>query len=100
MLDFDKAIENALDFAEEDGNTLVIVTADHETGGYSINAGGVDSGYVEGAFTTDYHTASMVPIFAYGPGASSFSGIMDNTEIFFKMKHLMQFKSPKGSPER
>ena len=99
MLDFDKAIENALDFAEKDGNTLVIVTADHETGGYSINAGGVDSGYVEGAFTTDYHTASMVPIFAYGPGASSFSGIMDNTEIFFKLKHLMQFKSPNGLPE-
>ena len=95
MLDFDKAIENALDFAQKDGNTLVVVTADHETGGYSVNDGLVDSGFVKGAFTTDYHKASMVPIFAYGPGATSFSGIMDNTEIFFKMKHLMQLHDSK-----
>ena len=90
MHDFDKAIEHALDFAEKDGNTLVVITADHETGGYSVNGIEPDSGKIKGAFTTDYHTACMVPIFAYGPGASSFTGIMDNTEIFFKMKHLMQ----------
>lgn len=89
LLDFDKAIEEALDFAKKDGKTLVIVTADHETGGYSINGGNQKKGEVEGKFTTDYHTATMVPIFAYGPGAASFTGIMDNTEIFYKLKYLM-----------
>ena len=93
MLDFDRAIEQALNFADLDGNTLVVVTADHETGGYSVNGYEADSGKVQGAFTTDYHTACMVPIFAYGPGASTFTGIMDNTEIFHKMKRLMQLKN-------
>ncbi|MCP4437920.1 MAG: alkaline phosphatase [Aureispira sp.] len=90
MLDFDKAIAEALAFAEKDGNTLVIVTADHETGGYSINGGNKKTGEVKGKFTSDYHTATMVPVFAYGPGAESFTGVYDNTEIFFKLKHLMQ----------
>jgi len=89
MLDFDRTIQQAFDFAEKDGNTLVLVTADHETGGYSINGGSAKEGKVEGKFTTDYHTATMVPIFAYGPGAESFTGIMDNTEIFYKLKYLM-----------
>ena len=92
MLDFDKAVQKALDFAKKDGNTLVVVTADHETGGYSIVDGNKKEGLVECKFTTDYHTATMVPIFAYGPGAESFSGVMDNTEIFFKLKSLMDIK--------
>lgn len=92
MLDFDKTVQEAFDFAEKDGNTLVIVTADHETGGYSINGGSQKDGKVEGKFTSDYHTATMVPIFAYGPGAESFAGIMDNTEIFYKLKYLMNLE--------
>jgi len=93
MLDFDRTIQQAFDFAEKDGNTLVLVTADHETGGYSINGGSKKEGKVEGKFTSDYHTATMVPIFAYGPGAESFTGIMDNTEIFFKLKYLMNLEA-------
>lgn len=90
MLDFDHAVAQALAFAEKDGNTLVLVTADHETGGYSINGGNLKTGEVKGKFTSDYHTATMVPVFAYGPGAESFTGVYDNTEIFFKLKHLME----------
>lgn len=98
MLDFDKTIQQAFDFAEKDGNTLVLVTADHETGGYSINGGSKKEGRVEGKFTSDYHTATMVPIFAYGPGSESFTGIMDNTEIFHKLKYLMNLqKIPSAS---
>lgn len=96
MLDFDRTIQEAFDFAEKDGNTLVIVTADHETGGYSINGGSQKEGKVEGEFTSDYHTATMVPIFAYGPGAKSFTGIMDNTEIFYKLKYLMNLEASKS----
>ena len=90
MLDFDKAIGKALEFAANDGETLVVVTADHETGGYSVN--GEKDGNLDCKFTTDYHTGVMVPIFAYGPGAESFTGIMDNTEIFYKLKHLMDLE--------
>jgi alkaline phosphatase len=84
-IEFDQVIGDALDFAQRDGNTLVIVTADHETGGYAINKGSrMDS--LATAFTTDYHTATMIPVFAYGPGSEQFSGIYENTAIFDKMK--------------
>lgn len=85
MLDFDKAIKEVLKFAAADGETLVIVTADHETGGYSINPGSTRDSLVT-AFTTDYHTAVMIPVFAFGPGAKLFSGIYENTAIYEKMR--------------
>lgn len=85
MLDFDNTIGAVLDFAEKNGETLVIITADHETGGYAINGGDRAEGTVDGAFTTDYHTATMVPVFAFGPGAEIFSGVYQNTAIFNKM---------------
>ncbi len=85
MLDFDKTIGEILDFAEKDQNTLVIITADHETGGYAINKGS-KMGKLETAFTSDYHTAVLIPVFAYGPGAELFSGIYENTAIYDKMK--------------
>lgn len=88
MLEFDQAIGHVLDFAEQDGETLVIVTADHETGGYAINYGSTHDSIVP-AFTSDYHTADLIPVFAKGPGASNFSGIYENTEIFHKMISLL-----------
>jgi len=91
MIEFDNAIGKVLDFAAKDGETLVIVTADHETGGYAIQNGSkMDS--IDGAFTSDYHTADLIPVFAYGPGAEQFAGIYENTAIFFKMKELFGFK--------
>ena len=89
MIDFDKAIGVVLEFANSEGNTLVIVTADHETGGYSI-LGGDKNGNLKGAFTTKGHTGSMIPVFAFGPGARKFSGIYENTEIFNKMLSSLQ----------
>jgi alkaline phosphatase len=85
MIDFDQAIGAALDFAKRDGNTLVIVTADHETGGMALTAGDMKSGTVEAKFVTNGHTGVMVPVFAFGPGAEAFSGIYPNTEIYKKM---------------
>jgi alkaline phosphatase len=95
MLDFDKTVAKVLDFAEKDGNTLVIITADHETGGYAINGYDAEADTVKGAFTTGYHTAAMVPVFAYGPGAEAFSGIIDNTDIFYKMMAALRLSKPK-----
>ncbi|MEM6397237.1 MAG: alkaline phosphatase [Bacteroidota bacterium] len=91
MLEFDKAIGLVLDYAKQNGETLVIVTADHETGGYAINYGSTRDSLVP-AFTSDYHTADLIPVFAYGPGASEFAGIYENTAIFDKMTNLLGLK--------
>jgi len=94
LIDFDDAIGKALDFAEKDGNTLVIVTADHETGGFTLSStqkkteeGKSYSDYNEitGTFSTNGHSATLIPVFAFGPGAEAFSGIYENTEIFYKI---------------
>jgi len=88
--DFDKAIGKILNFAKRDKETLVIVTADHETGGFAINPKSkMDS--IQGGFTDSYHTGTMVPVFAYGPGAELFSGIYENTAIYHKMRKALGF---------
>ena len=94
VLDFDRCIAAVLDFAERDGQTLVIVTADHETGGFTL-AGkekrvpfmGIQRDYdeIDMLFSTGGHSAAMVPVLAYGPGAQEFSGIYENTEIYHKI---------------
>lgn len=88
-IDFDKAIQAAVEFAKKDGNTLVIVTADHETGGLALNAGSLKNKTITPAHTTGHHTGIRVPIFAYGPGAEQFAGTMENTKVFSEMKLLM-----------
>lgn len=82
MIDFDGAIGTGLDFAQKNGNTLILVTADHETGGFAVHDGSIRAKQVtESGFTTSGHTATMVPIFAYGPQSLNFSGIQDNTRV-------------------
>jgi len=91
MLDFDQTIGKALQFAAKDGETLIIVTADHETGGFALVGGNMKTGMVKGAFTTGDHTSVMVPVFAYGPGAENFTGVMENTDIAKRIIKLMAF---------
>jgi alkaline phosphatase len=102
LIDFDEAIGKALDFAENDGNTLVIVVADHETGGFTLSStlkktedGKSYSDYSEitGTFSTKGHSATLIPVFAYGPGAEAFSGIYENTEIFYKILEATNWNS-------
>jgi alkaline phosphatase len=90
MLDFDAAIGKILEFAKADGETLVIVTADHETGGMALEQGQATD-TLNIAFNSTYHTACLVPVFAFGPGSEHFSGIMENTDIYLKMKTLFGF---------
>jgi len=88
-LDFDQAVGRVLKFAQSDGRTLVIVTADHEAGGLGINRGSA-MGAIQGSFTTNGHTATMVPVFAYGPGAEAFSGLYQNTDIYHKILEVLE----------
>jgi alkaline phosphatase len=83
--EFDSTIRKVLEFAKEEGNTLVIITADHETGGLALTNGDIEKGKVKGSFNTRGHSATMVPVFSFGKHAALFSGIYENTEIFHKM---------------
>ena len=94
MIDFDGAVGIGLDFAQKNVNTLILVTADHETGGFAVHDGSVKSKQVTSSgFTTSGHTAAMVPIFAYGPGSQNFSGIQDNAHIGQNLINLLLKKS-------
>lgn len=90
VLDFDKAVGVALDYAAEQGNTLVVVTADHETGGFTmaseLKTGPYRSMYsdynsIAVEFSTGGHSSTMVPVLATGPQSILFGGIYDNTKI-------------------
>ena len=82
MIDFDEAVGTGLDFARKKGRTLILATADHETGGVAVHDGSIQKRQVAStAFTTTGHTATMVPLFATGPGSKRFSGIQDNARV-------------------
>jgi alkaline phosphatase len=95
MLDFEKTMEVALDFARKDGNTLVVVTGDHETGGFTLSAshneetGRDDYREIGPTFATGGHSATLIPVFAFGPGAETFNGMYHNTDLFHKMMKLV-----------
>lgn len=87
--DFDRTIGEVMKWAEADGETLVIITADHETGGLTLVGGDATTGEVEGCFSTGGHSGTMVPVFLYGPASDYFTGVYHNTEIYHKMMHLL-----------
>ena len=100
LKDFDAAVARAKEFAEKDGNTLVIVTGDHETGGLIIYGGEDDSSGKATSMSTYYsrtivngaHTRTLVPIFAYGPGGDNFVGFLNNTDYKAKLEKLLELK--------
>lgn len=73
-LAFDDAVRVALDYMEENPDTLVVVCADHSTGGLTAT----DSGY---KFTTNGHDASLTACFASGLGSRYFGDIKENADI-------------------
>jgi alkaline phosphatase len=90
LYDFDQAVGIALNFARENGETLVIVTSDHETGGFTLVRPKIKDGKSYFHFASDEHTAVMVPVMAYGPGAENFVGLYENTEIPRRIVALLQ----------
>jgi alkaline phosphatase len=92
LIDFDKSIGAALDFADKDGNTLVIITADHETGGLTILGEDILGDSLATSFSTTHHTSVMVPVYASGPQSDKFSGIYENNTLFDKMMKAFNFQ--------
>lgn len=79
MLDLDGAVGVALEYQERHPETLIVVLADHETGGLALQFD--STGTFREAYTTDSHTAEMIPLFAKGPGAVRFGGIIRNDRV-------------------
>jgi alkaline phosphatase len=89
--DFDDSIAAAIEFAKQDKETLILVTADHATGGLVLQKPRGSS--VRAQWTTTSHDLSSINIYAYGPGAEKFSGVMDNTEIFDRMLQALDYEN-------
>ena len=87
--DFDRTIGAIYEWAARDGETLVIVTADHETGGLTLVGGDLKEGKIIGKFSTGDHSGVMVPVYAFGPGAEEFTGVYENCDIFHKIKKAL-----------
>ncbi|KAB5485287.1 alkaline phosphatase [Flagellimonas hadalis] len=104
VLDFDKTLGTVLDYIEAHPNTLLVVTADHETGGVSIGKFyEVDESTgskrevpekVSVNFNTDQHSGELIPVFAAGQGAENFQGIYENNEIYHKIRQAIAQKKP------
>lgn len=86
MLDFDRTAGAILAEAAQNGDTLVIITADHECGGLSILDGDPASRTVTATFATGNHSGIAVPVYAFGPGSTNFTGTYENTAIPAKIK--------------
>lgn len=90
MREFDRTLRQLVAYVNEHPNTLLVVTADHETGGVGLDYCGYEHGSPRLNFSTHGHTGTVVPVFAYGAGAESFAGIMKNTDIPKKIEELIR----------
>ena len=90
LADFEDMLSAVLDFAKHDGHTLVVVTADHETGGLTLLNGNIATGQSKPSWATGSHSGIMVPVFAFGPGAENFTGIMQNSDFFNKIIRILE----------
>ena len=90
LFDFDRTIGKVLEWAEKDGHTLVVVTADHATGGLTLLDGNLEGRNVKVNFSTKGHNGILVPVYAYGPHAEEFVGIHENAEIGQILRKLLK----------
>lgn len=80
-LDFDRAVGVVLEWMKKHPDTLLVVTADHQTGGFCLLDGDKKKGEVKGRFTTFDHSGVAVPVYAAGPGAERFTGVQENSAL-------------------
>ena len=93
MKEFDNTLRQLVAYVNQHPETLLVVTADHETGGTGVSYKSYEVSSttpVQLSFSTKGHTGTVVPVFAYGAGAEAFAGIMKNTDLPKKMEELMK----------
>lgn len=90
IFDFDKTIGLVLEWAAKDGETLVIVTGDHATGGMTLLSGDIDDKRIRVNFSTTGHNGIALPVFAWGPHSEDFVGIYENTELSDRIRALIR----------
>lgn len=93
MKEFDNTLRQLIAYVNANPGTLLVVTADHETGGTGIDYKTHEVGAIEPIqlrFGTKGHTGTVVPIFAYGTGAENFGKVMKNTDIPKQIEELMK----------
>ena len=90
ILDFDRTVGAVLEWAAQDGETLVIVTADHSTGAMTLLAGNVEGQSVAVNYANTGHNGVALPVYAWGPGAEKFVGIYENTELSQMIKEIIK----------
>lgn len=91
-LDFDRAVGVVLEWMKKHPDTLLVVTADHQTGGLSLLGGDTLEGKVKGHFSSFNHSGVAVPVYAAGPGAAQFSGVQQNTDLASKIRRAARVK--------
>ena len=93
MQEFNRTLKALVEYVNEHPNTLLVVTADHETGGTGVGYKSHPVNEPQGLklnFSTKGHTGTVVPIFAYGAGAQEFAGIFQNRELPGIIEGLMK----------
>jgi alkaline phosphatase len=89
MRELDEAVSEVLDLVSERHDTLVLVTADHDTGGLSLVDGSYDDETAAVRWSSGRHTSQWVPLFAFGPGSQAFAGVLDNTEVAVRIARVL-----------
>lgn len=93
MREVDSTVRQLVEYVNQHPETLLVITADHETGGTGVDYNSLAPGDVKPvrlSFSTHGHTGTLVPIFAYGAGAEAFGGVMKNTDLPKKIEELMK----------
>lgn len=93
MQEFGRTLRAMIDYVNNHPETLLVVTADHETGGTGVYYNGhtpANEGPLRLKFSTSGHTGTVVPVFAYGAGADNFAGVMKNIDIPEKIDALIR----------
>lgn len=90
IFDFDRTLGIVLEWAAKDGQTLVIVTADHATGGMTLLSGSIDEKRIRVNYSTTGHNGIALPVFAWGPHSEDFVGIYENTELSDRIRALIR----------
>jgi len=89
MRELDDTVAMVLDRFAARNDTLVLVVADHETGGPHLLEGTYEGGRAVVRWAHEYHSSQLVPVFAFGPGSSAFSGVFDNTGFGVRIARLL-----------